>query len=422
MKAYDNQVVSSYEVRNYRCELFFVKVNFFCFRSAWLYFRRKLMKYKYYLDESGNTGDLINKQRDLTFAAQPLFSLAAIGVETPENLADFVTMLIKKYNVQQNELKCASLYKTKPTLILDVCKYITNNNLPFFLEVVDKKYCICTAIVNHLILPPYYSGDESDGNDQYFRNLVADYLACNMPNDCYINFFESCENASEDKLKLAMDALKRFALSKDCQVEYRCISKAVDESWDDYMHMKKTLGEEAITRFIPIPDINKKDNKVHLLPHVSCLTNIIARANLFHRRNLKDVTFIHDKQDHFDEILSDIKEQLIALEITDKAPSTPSSDYNFEANPELTFENTVKSNKSPGIQIADLLAGFISRYFNECIYLKSNMDEIYNDIFMELRSAFDAKTGVGINMVLPESKRKEFENFLIDLESKARLK
>lgn len=141
------------------------------------------MRYKYYLDESGNTGDLVNKQRDLTFASQPLFSLAAIGLKESSDLTDFVAMLIKKYNIQQNELKSSSIYKYKPELILEVCKHITKNNLSFFLEVVDKKYFICTAIVNHLILPPYYSGDESDGNDQCFRNLLADYLSSNMPNE-----------------------------------------------------------------------------------------------------------------------------------------------------------------------------------------------------------------------------------------------
>lgn len=250
----------------------------------------------------------------------------------------------------------------------------------------------------------------------FHRLILSRKLASDKPgaiqNDCYVTFFEACENPSEDKLKIVMDALKRFFLSEDCHFEYRCIDSAIDQSWKDYLRLKEKIGEGAITRFIPIPDINKKDKKVHLLPHVSCLTNIIARVNLFHCRKLEDVHFIHDKQDHFDELLNDIKEQLFTLERTNKAPPTPSADYSIEVNPELSFENTVKSDKSPGIQIADLLAGFISRYFNECIYFKSDIGGIYHDIFMELRKAFNAKTGVGINMVLPESKREQFENFL----------
>lgn len=374
---------------------------------------REVMSYKYYLDESGNTGDLVNKKRDLEFSSQPLFSLSAIEVKEPENTAEFVASIIKKYKIQQNELKSSSIYRSKPELLLEVCEYITKNRLPFFVEVIDKKYFICTAIVNHLILPPYYSGDESDGKVQYLRNLIADYLSRKMTDDCYVSFFEFCENASESQLKLAMDSIKNFTSSNDCDKDYKCIVQLIDKSWDDYVHMKNIEGDTAISKFVPIPDINKKNNKVHLLPHVPCLTNIIARANLYHDRKLNEVNFIHDKQDHFDDLLHSIKDQLVNLEKTGNEPTTPSADFNIEVNPELFFENTVKSKKSAGIQIADLLAGFVSRYFYDFAYLSSDMNDIYHDIYIELSKSFNSTTGVGINMVLPESFREKFEDSLI---------
>lgn len=370
------------------------------------------MSHKYYLDESGNSGDLVNKKRDLTFSSQPLFSLSSIEVKESKDTDKFIASIIKKYKIQQNELKSSSLYRRKPELFLEICEYITKNKLPFFLEVIDKKYFICTAIVNHLILPPYFTGDESDGQTQYFRGVIADYLSRRMTDNCYVSFFKLCESVSESTLKSAMDSIKGFILSNECGDDYKCVIKLVDESWDDYIQLKKIEGDAAISKFVPIPDINKKNNKVHLLPHVPCLTNIIARANLYHDRKLNGVSFIHDKQDHFDKLLHSIKEQLVNIQKTGNEPDTPNADFNIEVNPELFFENTVKAEKSAGIQIADLLAGFISRYFYDFVYLNSDINNIYHDIYIELRKSFNSATGVGINMVLPESYRETFENSL----------
>ena len=58
-----------------------------------------------YLDESGNSGDLISRKNGLGFAGQPVFSLAAVDISQIENFEDRINGLKKKFGVQAAELK-----------------------------------------------------------------------------------------------------------------------------------------------------------------------------------------------------------------------------------------------------------------------------------------------------------------------------
>ncbi|MCT8767822.1 DUF3800 domain-containing protein, partial [Glaesserella parasuis] len=75
-----------------------------------------------FIDESGNSGDLIKKNMDLNFAGQRIFVLSALKFDDNLRLKleNKVRELKEKYKINSNELKSTSLFKKKPEFILDL--------------------------------------------------------------------------------------------------------------------------------------------------------------------------------------------------------------------------------------------------------------------------------------------------------------
>lgn len=67
------------------------------------------MKHKYYLDESGNSGDLISRKGTLNFGNQPIFTLSCVGIEDFNNINAFVDHLKVKHGIEDIELKSDEL-------------------------------------------------------------------------------------------------------------------------------------------------------------------------------------------------------------------------------------------------------------------------------------------------------------------------
>jgi hypothetical protein len=62
----------------------------------------------YYVDESGNTGDLVRSGGDVGFDSQPVFVLACVGCDDTEALATEIERLKVLHQVQAPELKSSS--------------------------------------------------------------------------------------------------------------------------------------------------------------------------------------------------------------------------------------------------------------------------------------------------------------------------
>ncbi|HHC5098167.1 TPA: DUF3800 domain-containing protein, partial [Klebsiella pneumoniae] len=351
---------------------------------------------QYFLDESGNTGDLVKKPPDLNFANQPFFALSCIGVPDCDDLQKYIDSLKSKHRVQGEELKSKNLYKSKPGFIYDLFDYIAKNKLPFYVEVVDKKYCIAVSIVNHQICPPYFQQFDSEINAQGFRNELSDYLSENLPLDCYMSFFEACIDKSEAALLASMKKLRNYFRSKEFTFKYKSDAVRCLQSTIRFYHSNKSSNTDLIKNLVPIPDINKKCNEIHLLPHVHSWFNIMGKVNKYHNGDISDVTFFHDKQDHFDDILIFCSEQLKNSNV--KNPFDSTTDFNIKTDLNLKFPD---SKKSAGIQLADVLAGYISRYVMEYLYDNSLKNELYHDIFSELIACYGPDKNFGVNFVLP---------------------
>jgi hypothetical protein len=360
---------------------------------------------KYYIDESGNSGDLVGRSRDLNFGGQPIFSLACVGVNDYKKLEDFLSCLKADYELGEGELKSGDVYFHNPGVFLDLARFMSEEGMPLLVEIVDKKYCIAASIVSHHIMPPYFMPDESDGKAQFIRNGLADYLTFNLNDDVFNSFFMACEEPSENSLLASMSSLRSFFESKRDECDFSDITvKMINETIDDYEIIKSEEGENrAVERFIPIPDLTENGLKIKILPHVHSIFNLMARVNKYHFGSVGEVRLIHDCQDEFGYILRKSKEHLESAVISDNLPPIVNADFCFTEKIGLEF---VDSAECIGVQVADLLAGFFNRYVNGLLYKNVNIEEVYHLIFFEFRKSFKNGSPLGVNFVLPDSKRQ----------------
>lgn len=348
-----------------------------------------------YMDESGNTGDLARTSPKLDFGGQAVFSLASIGIANEGRLSESLADLRKKHNIQATELKLSKLLKRKPAFALDAIDLLIQNEIPFFVEVVDKKYQLAVSITNGFIYPPYFNTDESQ-QTVWLKNIFADYIYHKLSKEMFFGFVECMNAPSNEKIGMYFDLLRDF-ISRDTHELAPGIASQVAESKDDFRIMIEQESEKAHRRFLPIPDIGKRDQEVWLLPNFSSFTNVYARANLFLSGKLDGTRIFHDEQAHFDQIIACAKSQVENAQFDPEKFKMPYSDYNFQQFSELFFK---ASPESTGIQLADIVAGLSMRWYQAHLQQKNNtktLDEALDALLQNSKP----HQGVGINIVGP---------------------
>ncbi|QNH16922.1 hypothetical protein HEP74_02062 [Xanthomonas sp. SS] len=351
----------------------------------------------FYIDESGNTGDLARTGPTLDFGGQAVFSLAAIGFEDEESLTEELAALRRKHNVQAAELKLSKILKRKPAFALDAVELLVKNDFPFFVEIVDKKYQLAASITNGFIWPPYFNTEESQ-NTVWLKNIFADYLYQNLSNEVFFAFVQCMNFPSNENTAAYFGLLKEF-VSQDSHDVAKGIVSQVDESKDDFRIMIEQEGGRAHRRFLPIPDIGKREQEVWLLPNYSSFTNIYARMNLFLSRNLEGTRIFHDEQTHFDEIIATAKRQAEKVNIRFDKFKPPCSDYNFKQISDLFFKASPESN---GVQLADIVAGLCMRWYQAHLKNEDDTDVLDRPVDVLLHHINPGR-GVGINIVGPHN-------------------
>ncbi|MBU9391519.1 DUF3800 domain-containing protein [Burkholderia multivorans] len=351
----------------------------------------------FYIDESGNSGDLSTTKADLSFGNQPVFSLAAVGVSDEGELANKLDALRKKYKVQADELKLSRVIKRKPRLAFEAVELVVQSGFPFFIEIVDKKYLLAVSITNGFIWPPYFNTEESQ-QTVWLKNIFADYLYHRVPDEVFFRFVQCMDNPTNEKTNEFFDVLKNCVSTHGHEVA-QGIASQVEESKDDFRLMIEKEGEEAYKRFLPLPDTGKRKQNVWLLPHFSSFTNIYARINLYLSGNLTGCKIFHDEQAHFDEIIKFAKMQMEGVDMEKFSYKPPFADYNITQPVSLFFK---ASPESTGIQLADIVAGSAMRWY--WAHLQDEKDSELLDQAMDLLIEHSDRTkGIGINIVGPHN-------------------
>ncbi|MBU9373788.1 DUF3800 domain-containing protein [Burkholderia multivorans] len=274
---------------------------------------------------------------------------------------------------------------------------MVKNGFPFFIEIVDKKYLLAVSITNGFIWPPYFNTEESQ-QTVWLKNIFADYVYHQIPDEIFFRFVQCMDSPSNEKTNEFFDLLKDCVRTHGHEVA-QGIASQVEESKDDFRLMIEQEGEEAYKRFLPIPDAGKRDQKVWLLPNFSSFTNIYARINLYRSGNLTGCKIFHDEQAHFDGIITFAKIQMEGIDMEKFGYTPPFSDYNITQPASLFFK---ASPESTGLQLADIVAGLAMRWYWTHLQNEEVSDTL--DQAMDLlQSHSDRKIGTGINMVAPHN-------------------
>ncbi|TCR63045.1 DUF3800 domain-containing protein [Bosea sp. BK604] len=118
-----------------------------------------------------------------------------------------------------------------------------------------------------------------------------------------------------------------------------------------------------------------------------------ARINLLHRRRIGGLTLFHDEQVQFDDILRSAKQGAEELARMGSVPVMPSADYHFEEQATFVFAHP---HASPGIQAADILAGFVMRFARDLLYGERAPTDQAQRAFHRLVALTDAADGRGV--------------------------
>lgn len=318
-----------------------------------------------YLDESGNTGPILLSEANKNFDNQFSFALACICIDR-DKISKFeydVLELKNKHNIQLQELKCDKIYKTRDNFIFDLLHILKNYDVNILVELVDKKYALCYNVFNHLIIP----WDELRYNyeDGSIANYATDLLYDNISDEFLIKFSKAAKELSKDSIECLFDCLLDELKSMQPRFECDKLSELVLQSKDRFLD-ESTRYVDAHTIFLPEPDQNKNGKNITMLPNLSSYTNMIARLNKIYKRNLSLINVIHDEQVHYELILKKYTGIMTSKDADISDTGNPDSDFEIKPDFTLIFKN---SKDTIALQVADIIAGFSSRFYNEMLFI-----------------------------------------------------
>ncbi|MFQ6257684.1 DUF3800 domain-containing protein [Yersinia enterocolitica] len=359
----------------------------------------------YYLDECGHTGDLISDKYDFNYSNQRLFALTAIGLTKHNHklLSTFIEELKKKHKIQGVELKSKNLIPNNIEFVIELFSKLHEIKSPIFIELVDKRFLTATNISNYQIDPGYFNPRNTLDKtklalDVMFKNKFAEDLTALEDTSFLEKYIDCCLNPTEENLRASFANTKESIINNKDKFEYHeLLIRCLDETLDDYRILKEQEGDDAVLRFLPLPDKSKSGKFIWLLPHISSLSNIVFRINKKYNKKISKIKFHHDTQVQLDTILQGNLSGLLKLNIV--APYVKGVNYSINCIPTLKFED---SKKEIGIQIADIISGFVVRYTFDRLFSSKDIDERYHVAASLIEGIFPSnKNPVGINYVMP---------------------
>ncbi len=352
-----------------------------------------------YIDESGNTGETLSKDSKFNFIDQPYYVLAGLLLDENSqiDLSAFVNSQIQKHRIQRNELKAKKIYESKPNFIAELVDYIVINEIPFFIELMDKHFYLHVQLVEYFILP-YYSlpiNDENISSKRFLASTLGQYLNESI----YQSFIDAIKVNTRESLENFYDILiTHFERAGHDEIKVN-----VEQTKIDYLERKEEDPDMALKEFFPIPDKNPNNRRIHLLPNFNAFTNLVARTQKYVDDKLINKVFeiIHDEQKQFDVIFQSALDQMKNVE-TDKlfkmTHITEKGRFNIESSIKLNFKD---SKTDILIQVSDLIAGVIMRFWADFIGENEAKTIAYLPIIKKLHYPFNKAT-VGINYVVPD--------------------
>jgi len=367
---------------------------------------------KLFIDESGNTGPTKIKNLISNFAHQPYYSLTGILLndEQEKQLNSFIENSVRKFDIQSSELKAKNSYEKEPNLIIELIEYISQNQIPCFTEIMEKKYYMNTQILEAFIIPSNLIplSDELIA----FKNFIASNLSEYLSDKIYEKFCKACQNYTADEFENFVKFIK-FELNKQPIDDIKqFLLDMVELAESDYLALRIKNPTEAFKSYLPIPDRKHNEDYIFMLPNYHAFSHLIGRVNLYINKNkLSNFKIIHDEQKQFDiiyeNIIQDFKtSRFNSNEIIKGTVMEEKIDLDFNENLTLHFE---KSENLIALQCADILSGFVMRYFKDFENKKIQKIKRYKKSILQL---IDVPMPEGINFVITDQDFSKLIDYL----------
>jgi len=352
----------------------------------------------YYLDESGSTGDLIKKKGfDINFGGQPYFTHCCIGIEKEEEANDFIKYLRLKYKIESSEIKSKEITFEQRGIYYETADFIIKNRIPMFCEINDKKLLISTNIVHFLIIPKV-EGEDIELYDEIRRSLV-DVITRMAPDECIISYAQFCFKPTRENLNRAFVTLKDYFESVPYNFDQGVTKKFIKLREEFAEQQFSQYGEDGMTLFVPIPDIDGKGKKLIILPHAFSFYHIMACINKYHVGDTSKVNLFHDTQKEFSTAIVECT-KIITQHNVNEIVIDPRADYFIKEPINLSFHDS--KDRMP-IQLTDIVAGFMSRFAREYFVKQTKLDDLSLSTFSKLCSynRLPHPSPLGINFCIP---------------------
>jgi hypothetical protein len=351
------------------------------------------MSNTYFMDESGNSGDLVRAGQGFDFDNQPIFALACVGEDDSAALGAEIDKLKVRHRVGLAELKAEKL-SGRPAFLADVLALLRARDAPIFVEAVEKRFMIAIHLVNHqLMTGGHHVGDPM--GELLARSLV-ELIGQAAPTEVLQAFVAACDQPSHASVTHSLRVLSTWGASLPPTLELgTIITGFADLALDEIEPDEEAPEKFGFRRYLPSPDDGPKGKPMWMLAGLSSFTNIYARINLAHRRHLAGVTLVHDDQPYVEQALRDAKATQEVMAASGNAPRVPFADYNIVDSAELLFR---RSDQHIGLQVADLIAGIVTRHL-KTVLTAPKAPRPLQGVFDQILERTYPQKGYGINFV-----------------------
>ncbi len=175
-----------------------------------------------------------------------------------------------------------------------------------------------------------------------------------------------------------------------------------------YFENKKRDAKKALKHALPLPDRNPHQRELHLLPNFNAFMGLLGRVQKhksYHR--ISQIDILHDEQKQFHNIYTEALDSL-----RNNCNDSYIKDVVISATTSLNIDNSISlkfddSKSLQSIQIADLIAGFVMRFWLDFVNEVGPKLDIYLPSFIKL-SFYDLAPSAGINFVVPDAQHRKF--------------
>ena len=351
----------------------------------------------YYIDESGNTGDLTTAGIETYGLEQRMFTLAAVGCDLDDAFMERFKTLRTAHRIQSPEVKSRQAYG-RPQFISGLLDMLEERGCPIFIEAVDKHYFVIANIMDRIVVP-YVGACDVQPRTLWMKGVMADHMAIYGPPELAQAFIACCQSRDYAEVRDFYKQIIRWAQTSRLPTE-GVADAFVRFTRDSLKDFRKLPKAKAVESALPIPDTSPTGKLLWVLPNLTSFTHIYARINRFLEKQVSGVTLFHDEQLQFADVLRQNKGLMEGFTAQDMKLPLKTADFEFSASAKLEF---LRSHDSIGIQIADVLAGFMARYIQDAVWGGMAMDADRMAIFNRLVTTGERERGTGVNIVAPES-------------------